>query len=69
MKEGDLVKVQFQATEMYGYGILTDINPSPYHGYQEVWMFKYPIQFGDMPPKKGLYLLECLKPIKTFEDW
>ena len=70
MKEGDLVKVLF-TENMFGYGILTNDRPPEIglDGYREVWIFKYPVQYGDMPPQKSLYIKERITHIKTFEDW
>lgn len=72
MKEGDLVKVLFDNTndKMFAYGILTNNTPETgLDGYKEVWLFKYPSIFGDMPPQKSLYVKERITHIRTFEDW
>ena len=77
MKEGDLVKVLFENPKyqkendkLFAYGILTNNNPETgLDGYKEVWLFKYPSIFGDMPAQKSLYVKERITHIKTFEDW
>lgn len=75
MKIGDLVKVVYpnkDSNNIYAYGILTDDNVTNYHlsaPYIEVWVYKYPKTFGDMPAKKSIFPKNDVKVIKTVEDW
>lgn len=70
MKAGDLVKVLYNMSfKEYAYGILTEDNQYYSEDYKEVWIFKYPPSFGEMPSKKAKFPPSHIKHVKTEEDW